>query len=189
MTSRKQNSGFTLIELVVVIIILGILAVVALPKFINLGDDADRAIVKGTAGTLKEGVNLAHAAWVAKGASGSMENVEIYGNDYEHSIDFNKYGWPAQHYFYDDVAGTHLDNKDDCVSVWQQIMQKPGPTVSTDKQQNTDYHATFVDPSNTQKDEHPDGSCIYRYNKQPKYSITYDSITGHVSTNFETPAK
>jgi MSHA pilin protein MshB len=43
------NNGFTLIELVVVIIILGIIAIIALPKFIDLGQDAKITTVKSLA--------------------------------------------------------------------------------------------------------------------------------------------
>lgn len=181
MTSRKQNSGFTLIELVVVIIILGILAVVALPKFINLGDDADKAVVKGTAGTFKEAVNLAHAAWIAKGANSQlMEDVEIYGKGYANSIDFNKFGWPAQHYDHPDTAGTHLDNPSDCYDLFKQIIQQPGPTISKEPNTEADYYVEHFGNSSE------DGSCTYFYRKQPKYSFSYDSITGVVTTDFNT---
>ncbi len=43
---HKKNSGFTLIELVIVIVILGILAVTAAPKFLNISSDSKVAIIK-----------------------------------------------------------------------------------------------------------------------------------------------
>ena len=60
---RKQQSGFTLIELVAVIVILGALAVVALPRFINLQDEAQEAALDGVAGAAGSAaaVNLAGA--------------------------------------------------------------------------------------------------------------------------------
>lgn len=60
---RKHNSGFTLIELITVIVILGALAVIALPRYIDLQQEADQAATEGVAGSLgaAAAVNLAGA--------------------------------------------------------------------------------------------------------------------------------
>ena len=58
---RKSESGFTLIELIVVIVILGILAVTAAAKFMNLSSDASASVVKGLAGALRSSSSMVYA--------------------------------------------------------------------------------------------------------------------------------
>ena len=64
---REKLKGFTLIELVMVIVILGILAAVALPRYINLKSQAQVAALKGALGAIRAAISIYYASTAVYG--------------------------------------------------------------------------------------------------------------------------
>jgi MSHA pilin protein MshA len=76
MRKINKQTGFTLIELIMVIVILGVLSAFALPRFADLGGQARAATINGAAGSMKAAANIAHAQWLAVGSAPASVTLE-----------------------------------------------------------------------------------------------------------------
>lgn len=87
----KQQSGFTLIELVIVIIILGILSATAIPKFINLQGDARAAAMQGVKGALEGASTIVYSKAAIQGVETTSS---VNANSSDSGVEL-VYGYPA----------------------------------------------------------------------------------------------
>ncbi len=133
--SLKNSSGFTLIELVIVVVILGFLAVTAIPKFLDLTEQAKQANIEGMAGGFATGVSLARAQWEAEarpndGGAPKKNFVNYDGTTVYLSVeDVNNNIRPG--YIIGTTAISAVADID-CVEVWNAILQQPPSTSTTD---------------------------------------------------------
>ncbi len=165
--SRQKTRGFTLIELVTVIVILGILAIFALPRFANVTEQAHDASIEGVEGALASAVAIVHAQWIANGqptADPDRDNLIGFGRG---DVDVSANGWPT---------GTNGSNNPSmdairCIEVWYGILQSSAPAIDTGG--NVDYRVAA-----------PGGDCVYTYARDSSGSnIIYDADTGEISGN------
>lgn len=128
----KANAGFTLVELVCILVIVGSLASIAVPAYQDISTAARDAVMRSTAASLRGGVDGARLRWRLASGTGAVTNLSGYGAG---TADFNSSG-----YLVGTAYGGALSN-DRCVEVFSTAMQ-PAPSVVAYSGSDTGYGNT-----------------------------------------------
>lgn len=119
-SQRGKQSGFTIIELVVVILLLGILTATALPRFLDVTDEAHAAVVDGVRAGLLTGGALFRAQWVGEGQRTTTAITQYNGL------------WPnAAGYPVGTIDATLGDDANDCEDIYISLLQAGRPSIDS----------------------------------------------------------
>lgn len=156
--NMKKQSGFTLIELIIVVVILGFLAVTAIPKMLDITDQAKKANINGMAGGFTSAISLARSQWEAEGRpkSDSLNQVNYDGTTLLLTSDVAAVSGGADTIRPGFVValspGTAAEAElttftvDHCLEIWNNIYQQPPIITETitklDTDQSIDYFAS-----------------------------------------------
>ncbi len=72
---KSEEKGFTLTELIIVIIILGVIASVAIPKFTGLSNEARISVARGVGANVSSSISILHSNWLVSGVGYGVDDV------------------------------------------------------------------------------------------------------------------
>lgn len=143
MNRLKKQNGFTIIEIIIVIIILGLLAATALPRFLDTVDEAEDASLEGVAGAFATGVGLVRGQWEVAGrpvGNGDADSTFVTLDNRRIGVDAHtafpanqggSKGFPTVDYEVTTTAGTLTNQMTSvrCADLFKVILQN-APTVA-----------------------------------------------------------
>ncbi len=129
MNAKRKQTGFTIIELVVVILLLGILTATALPRFMDVTDEAHDAVVDAVVGGFATGTALFRAQWVAEGQPLGTGANNTTGLVSEYNLFASATGYPLSSTIdsteFSTTTGTLL-----CADTYEKVLQSGRPEVN-----------------------------------------------------------
>lgn len=175
----SAQQGFTLIELVIVVVILGLLAATAIPRFLDVPKDAEDAVVEGVAGGFATSVGLVRAQWEIEGrpqdnGGNNLSFVTIEGLPI--GVDSDT-GYPTGQLNND--ASTEDDDitRLDCESIFNLIMQS-APTITSDWSAQAARESRYFTNVNENAGSGGNDVCHYYLTQTIKNSSTEPTSTG-----------
>ncbi|MFA0414355.1 type II secretion system protein [Vibrio renipiscarius] len=150
----KRQGGFTLIELVVVIVILGILAVTAAPRFLNLQDDARNASLEGLKGAMAGAAGIVYGSAAINGLE-AVSSAQVSGAQGSGDIDI-AFGYPK-------ASSTGIGNAVTGIEDW---------SIVSSESDDTKIVYTFKDQGSTNTE-----NCFVTYKQATADSVATSIVT------------
>ncbi|MFW7524588.1 prepilin-type N-terminal cleavage/methylation domain-containing protein [Vibrio ostreicida] len=189
----SKQTGFSLVELIVVIVVVGLLAVAALPRFLDVTDEAKKASIEGVAGGFATGVLSARAQWEAEARPSVSVSTETYNTVNYDGVSFwltrSKDSSNADTGFRDGYPfGLNTDNSSFpasltdqiCIDMMENLLQNPpnvDTTVNTTTNSNAKYSAQADDANAT---------CTYIQKEGGTgHQFVYEVQTGRVTVTLQ----
>lgn len=182
------SAGFTFIELVAVVVLLGLLAAAAIPRLLNVTDDAQRAAIEGVAGGFSSAVAIAKAQWAAEGYTkgGATSPANKIAINLDGTIVYmNEFGLPANTDPGLD-AGSDNQSATECQQVWDAILQNsPASTTVASQRSRVRFFISAISGAGGDDIGNVGDVCRYELITQsatPTHFFDYDLVDGRVVT-------